>query len=99
MRITVRFYASLRTFVGKEELSLDLAEGSTIRDLLGTLTQAYGPGFEEARTRDPFEAYVKADGVNPAILVNGRSIDPEKDLSERLSDGDLVVIMPMMASG
>ena len=99
MWITVRFYASLREFVGKEELKLDLTEGSTVEDLLRMLTQTFGTRFEEVRTKDPFEAYVKADGVNPAILVNGRSIDPEKGLWAKLADGDLVVIMPLMASG
>ena len=99
MWITVRFYASLRVFVGREELKLDLAKGSTVEDLLRMLTQMFGARFEEVRTRDPFEAYVKADGVNPAILVNGHSIDPEKGLWTRLGDGDLVVIMPLMASG
>ncbi len=99
MRVTVRFYASLREFVGKEELKLDLTKGSTMVDLLRTLTQMFGPRFEEVRTKDPFEAFVKGDGVNPAILVNGRTVDPESGLQAKLAEGDLVVIMPLMASG
>ncbi len=99
MWITVRFYASLREFVGKEELKLDIAKGSTLADLLGKLKQMFGTRFEEVRTKDPFEAFVKGDGVNPAILVNGRTIDPDESLLARLAEGDLVVIMPLMASG
>ena len=99
MWVTVRFYASLREFVGKEELKLDMTEGSTLVDLLGTLTQMFGSRFEDVRTKDPFEAFVKGDGVNPAILVNGRTIDPEVGLLSKLAEGDLVVIMPLMASG
>jgi MoaD family protein len=99
MWIIVRFYASLREFVGKEELKLDLTEGSTVEDLLRMLTQMFGSRFEEVRTRDPFEAFVKGDGVNPAILVNGRTVDAEGGLVAKLAEGDLVVIMPLMASG
>jgi MoaD family protein len=99
MRIKVRFYASLREFVGLDELDLEVSKDSTLKDLLGTLSQRYGPRFEEVRTKDPFEGYVRGDGSSPAILVNGRAVDSEKGLEIRLNDGDLVVIMPLMASG
>jgi MoaD family protein len=99
MRVKIRFYASLREFVGLEELELEVSEGSTLRDLLGKLTERFGPRFEEVRTKDPFEAYVRGDGSNPAIILNGRTIDPEQGLGVKLREGDLVVIMPLMASG
>ena len=99
MRVKIRFYASLREFVGQEELDLEVSRDSTIKDLLGTLSGRFGPRFEEVRTKDPFEGYVRGDGSNPAILINGRAIDPEKGLGARLNDGDIVVIIPLMASG
>ena len=34
MKVRVQFYAQLRDLVGKREMSIGLAEGSTIRDLL-----------------------------------------------------------------
>ena len=34
MKIRVQFYAQLRDLVGVRELDVDIAEGSTIRDLL-----------------------------------------------------------------
>ena len=34
MKIRVQFYAQLRDLVGKDEDDVDLAEGSTVRDLL-----------------------------------------------------------------
>ena len=99
MRVKVRFYARLREFVGLEELDLDISTGSTLKDLLETLIERFGSRFEEVRTKDPFEDYVKGDGSSPAFLVNGRIVDPEKDLEIRLKKGDLVVIMPLIAGG
>jgi len=99
MRIKVRFYASLRELVGLEELNLEISGDSILKDLLEKLTERFGPRFEEVRTKDPFEGYVRGDGSNPAILVNGRAIDLEKDLEVRLKEGDIVVIIPLMASG
>ncbi|HEY2569788.1 MAG TPA: MoaD/ThiS family protein [Candidatus Udaeobacter sp.] len=34
MKVRVQFYAQLRDLVGKREMDVDLAEGSTVRDLL-----------------------------------------------------------------
>ena len=34
MRMRVQFYAQLRDLVGTREIDIDLAEGSTVRDLL-----------------------------------------------------------------
>lgn len=34
MKVRVQFYAQLRDLVGKREIDVDLAEGSTVRDLL-----------------------------------------------------------------
>ena len=99
MQVKVRFYASLRALVGFEELDFGVPKDSTIKDLLEKLTEKFGSRFEEVRTKDPFEGYVVGDGSNPAILVNGRVIDLDKDLEVRLNEGDQVVIMPLMAGG
>jgi len=99
MRVRVQLYARLRDLVGLEELDLEVPSGSTLKDLLGTLSERFGPRFEEVRTKDPFEDYVKGDGSNPAILVNGHSIDLKNGLGVRLNEGDLVVILPLIAGG
>ena len=99
MLVKVRFYATLREFTGLEELDLETPVGSTLGDLLEELIEKFGSKFEEIRTKDPFEGYVRGDGSSPAILVNGRSIDLVKELGTKLNEGDLIVITPLMASG
>jgi MoaD family protein len=37
MKVRVQFYAQLRDLVGKRESDVDLAEGSTVRDLLNEI--------------------------------------------------------------
>jgi len=44
MKIRVRFYAQLRDLVGVRELDVDVAEGSTVRDLLERI-YAQQPGL------------------------------------------------------
>ena len=41
MRITVQFFSQLKEIVGAAELSLDLAEGTTVTHLLGQLYRAH----------------------------------------------------------
>jgi MoaD family protein len=37
MKVRVQFYAQLRDLAGMRELDLELAEGATVRDLLGEI--------------------------------------------------------------
>ena len=46
MRITVQFFSQLKEIAGAAELSLDLAEGTTVTHLLGQLYRAH-PGLEK----------------------------------------------------
>ena len=99
MQVKVRFYASLREFVGLEELNLEVQKDSTLKDLLGRLTERFGSRFEEVRTKNLFEGYVRGDGSSPAILVNGRVVELERGLGLKLNDRDVVVIIPLMVGG
>ncbi len=46
MQITVQFFSQLREIVGATELALELAEQTTVADLLGQLYHAH-PGLEK----------------------------------------------------
>jgi len=90
--MTVRFFATIRTYTGETERRLDDAP-ATLRELLTALAVRYGTLFRRA-------AFAGED-LNPEIiiLVNGRNVLYLRGLDTALSQGDEVSIFPMVAGG
>jgi sulfur-carrier protein len=92
MNITVKVFATIRT-VMPGETRLDVADGSTIGDLLDILGKTY-PGL----TRELFsDKGVLRQFVN--ILQNGRNIAHLQGSATLLQAGDLIAIFPPAAGG
>jgi molybdopterin synthase sulfur carrier subunit len=97
LRVSVRFFTSLREIVGKRGETLEFPEGEkvTVDTVLKTLAQRYGKRFVE---------YVY-DGDTGAIrgflqfLVNGKSASTIDGLQTTLQDGDVLAILPPVGGG
>ena len=97
MRVSVRFFTSLREITGKKEECMEFNEGEavTISKVLDRLSKRYGKSFVayvfDDRTHEP-KGFLQ-------FLVNGRSASTLEGLSTELSDGDVLAIIPPVGGG
>jgi sulfur-carrier protein len=90
--MTVRYFATIRTYTGESERRLVDAP-TTLRELLTALVARYG-------TLSRGAAFA-GDDLNPEIiiLVNGRNVLYLRGLDTPLGKDDEVSIFPMVAGG
>ncbi|MEM3626831.1 MAG: ubiquitin-like small modifier protein 1 [Candidatus Bathyarchaeia archaeon] len=96
MRISVRFFTSLREITGKREETLEFQEDMvTLDSVLKKLAERYGKDFvdyvyegQTGKVRDFLQ-----------FLVNGRSASTLKGLDTELANGDIVAIIPPVGGG
>ena len=93
----MRFFTTLREIIGKREETVTFknAGNSTIESVLNKLARRYGKSFVE---------YVydqKTGQVREFLqfLVNGRSVTESERLDTKLSDGDVLAIIPPVGGG
>ncbi len=87
MRVGFRLFGSYRSLAGVTEASIQLVEGAELESALGTLGKVY-PTFPDAS--------MCGRGL---ILINGvehRNLDGMKTV---LSDGSIVVLIPVVHGG
>jgi molybdopterin synthase sulfur carrier subunit len=97
LRVSVRFFTSLREIVNKREETLEFPEGEkvTVDTVLKALSQRHGKRFVE---------YVY-DGKTGEVrgflqfLVNGKSATAQNGLQTELEDGDVLAILPPVGGG
>ncbi len=97
MRVSVRFFTSLREIVNRREETLEFPEGEkvTVDTVLKALSQRYGKRFVD---------YVY-DGKTGEVrgflqfLVNGKSATTQNGLQTELQDGDVLAILPPVGGG
>jgi len=87
----VRFIGALAWRAGRDELVLELPEGSTV---LSALRKACGelPGLGEVL----FDADTGDPRTNFLILLNRKDVDVLGGLSAELADGDELAIVPLV---
>ena len=92
MLVKVRAFASFREILGRER-ELDAEKGSTIADLLHELVSS-SKGFKESAFDDSgrLQDYV-------LLMLNKKRIDPLRDLSMEMHEGDELAIFPPVAGG
>ncbi|MGB9740593.1 MAG: ubiquitin-like small modifier protein 1 [Candidatus Bathyarchaeia archaeon] len=96
MRVSVRFFTSLREMTGKREETLEFSDDEmvTVDAVLRRLAELYGKGFIE---------YVYDENGNVKgflqFLINGRSASTLNGLETELSDGDVLAIIPPVGGG
>ena len=96
LKVSVRFFATLRAKVGKKTESLEFPdlEDVTFEKVLGRLVGLYGKDFEEY----VFDRNADVQGYL-TLLVNGRSIETLDGLKTKLIDGDVLAILPPVGGG
>jgi len=97
VRVSVRFFTTLREVIGKKEETLKFSGGEavTVNTVLERLVELHGKSFVEY-------VYDQKNGKVRGFLqflVNGRSISSFEGLGTRLSDGDVLAIIPPVGGG
>jgi len=97
LRVSVRFFTTLREVTRKKEEVLEFPEGEnvTIAVVLERLSEQYGKRFSEY-------AYEKKTREVKGVLqflVNGRSMASFNGLETILADGDVLAIIPPVGGG
>jgi molybdopterin synthase sulfur carrier subunit len=97
MRVSVRFFTSLREIVEKKEEPLEFPDNDiiTVNKVLADLSQRYGNKFidyvYDTKTRQ-VRGFLQ-------FLVNGRSASTLNGLQTELRDGDVLAILPPVGGG
>ena len=97
LRVSVRFFTSLRETVGKKEEALVFSGGEkvTVDMVLKTLAQRYGNRFVEY----VYDRETGAVSNFLQFLVNGKSASTLSGLQTELDDGDVLAILPPIGGG
>lgn len=93
MLIRVRFFGDLRDYMKKSWMTIEIPEGSTVREFIFELSENVDV--------DLLDKFVDRDELRPGvrILVNGRNISHLQGLDTVLEDHDLVSILPIAGGG
>ena len=97
MRVSVRFFTSLREITGKKEETLEFPKGETVtlKKVLERLSERFGKDFVDYvydRKTGEVKGFLQ-------FLVNGRSAATENALDTKLCDGDVLAIIPPVGGG
>jgi len=97
LQISVRFFTALREITGKKEETLKFKDDQpvTISFVLDVLAKRYGKDFFEYvfdRRGGQVRSFLQ-------FLVNGRSASTFDGLETKLTDGDVLAIIPPVGGG
>jgi len=97
MRVSVRFFTSLREIVEKKEEPLEFPDNDiiTVDKVLADLSQRYGSKFVDY----VYDAKTRRVRGFLQFLVNGKSASTLKGLQTELKDGDVLAILPPVGGG
>ena len=97
MKVSVRFFTSLREITGKKEETLEFSDDEkvTVDRVLRVLSHEYGRSFVDY-VYDPITREVKGF---LQFLVNGKSTTSLNGLQTKLKDGDVLAILPPVGGG
>ena len=94
--VAIKPFLRIQEIIGKPLLEMDVAEGTTVNELLMQLVEAYGPEFE----RELFDSEKGGIKSSYAILINGKiSTQFPEGLYISVKDSDIISIMIILAGG
>jgi len=94
IKVTVRFFTTLREITGKKEELLELPKPITVDAFLRQLSKKYGKEFDDYM----FDEIGDVRG-HLQVLINGRSVSTMQGLKTQLKDADQVAILPPVGGG
>jgi molybdopterin synthase sulfur carrier subunit len=94
MKVTVKFFTTLREIIGKKEEQIELSRPVTVEALLKQLSKTYGNEFVDY----VFDELGNVRG-HLQFLVNGKSITTMHGFKTKLNDGDQVAVLPPVGGG
>lgn len=94
MKVTVKFFTTLREIAGKGEEEIEFKSKITVQELLNHLSKKYGQQFQDYiyDEKGKKRSYLQ-------FLINGRSITILQGLETKLKEGDKVAIIPPVGGG
>jgi molybdopterin synthase sulfur carrier subunit len=93
MFIRVRFFGDLRRYINKRWMVVEVPQGSLLLDFIFNMANKVDSSILDKL----MEKNEVRSGIR--ILVNGRNINYLNRLNTKLSDGDLITIMPIAGGG
>ncbi len=94
MKVTVKFFTTLREIVGKPQEQVELPEVATVDRLLQHLRKKYGKEF----TRYVYNRTGTVQG-HLHFLINGKSIATLQGFKTKLNENDNIAILPPVGGG
>ena len=94
MKVTVKFFTTLREIVGKPLEQIELSVAVTVNELLLQLGERYGVKF----TRYVYDEKGRVRG-HLHFLINGKSITTRQGLKTKLKENDILAILPPVGGG
>lgn len=96
LKIKVEYLGHVKSMVGaRREEEIDLAEDSSVTDLLILLSKKHGESFRKA-IYEPGSSDLKSNFI---ASVNGYLLNQLNGLNTKLKQGDHVVLMPIVSGG
>ena len=97
MKVSVRFFTSLREIIGKKEETLEFSDDEkvTVDTVLQMLSRQYAIGFVDY----VYDAETHEVKGFLQFLINGTSSSTMKGLQTELKDGDVLAILPPVGGG
>jgi sulfur-carrier protein len=94
LKVTVRFFTTLREITGKREDQIELPRPTSLNSLLKQLGKKYGKEYDDY----VFDELGDVRG-HLQVLINGQSVTALRGLRTTLKDGDQVAILPPVGGG
>jgi molybdopterin converting factor small subunit len=91
IQVKVEFIGLLREITGERQLTLDMEDGATLKDVMEKLADKYGKGLE---TRILEENRISDDAL---VIINGKSIRSADVSSIAMRNGDSLALAPESA--
>lgn len=95
IRIKVEYLGFIKNLLNKRSEEFNLAEGASLRNLLGKLSDLYGKPFKSKI----YELGHKDMKYGFVVTVNGVLMGQLEGVETRLTSGDHVILMSLMSGG
>jgi MoaD family protein len=91
MRVRVRYLGLIRNKLGKMDEEFDLKKGTSLSDLLNSLTKKYGDSLKNVLN-------FKGESIlDPTFIVTVNGVSCRLDT--RLKEGDTIALMTLISGG